>query len=485
MNAHRWLLFVLLLTFIVLTAGAGVRTITASQSQDFPSIILVSRNSDGVPGDDNSGHPSVSAGGRFVAFGSDANNLADDEIASTNVFVRDLQTGQTELVSRHSNGAAADADSYAPSLSADGRYVAFDSFAANLVDDDTVQCDPYCRNVFVHDLQTGETTLVSRNSAGEPGNGPSGSAVISADSRYVAFGSTASNLAEGDDAFCGATRCLQVFVHDRLTGETSVVSRSTDGELGNGHSYPPVISADGRYLAFTSLATNLTNDIIEDCDGNVVVDQCGSVFVHDRQTGETTIVTRGPDGESANGPSDNPALSADGRYVAFDSWADNLTHDDTQLCGEINRYSCLDVFVHDRQTGRTVLVSRHSDGAPGMEDSRVPSLSADGRYIAFVSEDYTLGTRLIPYGYGIVFRDLVLGTTTMIFAGSYEDFTGSPSISSSGRFVVFQTYSGSLVPDDPIRCHDLTGMNSCADVFLYDHGPVGHFAAYTPLLAAP
>jgi Tol biopolymer transport system component len=223
-------------------------------------------------------------------------------------------------------GQGEDGHSLRPSISADGRYVAFASGASNLASGDTNGYD----DIFVHDRQTGQTTRVSVASDGSQENGSSWSPSISADGRYVAFASEASNLVSGDtDGYD------DVFVHDRQMGQTTRVSVASDGTQGNhdsGHWGGSSISAGGRYVAFESWASNLV-----DSDTNSYDD----VFVHDRQTGHTARVSVTSDGTQGNGESRGyPSISADGRYVAFESGASNL------VSGDTNDYS--DVFVHER-----------------------------------------------------------------------------------------------------------------------------------------
>ena len=270
--------------------------------------------------------------------------------------------GTTERVSVDSTGNEGNGDSVSPTISGDGRYVAFSSWASNLVPSDT----NYSDDVFVHDRQTGATERVSVDSAGGQSNGDSGWPVISGDGRYVAFGSGASNLISGD-----TSGLWDVFVHDRQTGATERVSLDSAGNQASG-TYPgslgPAISSGGRYVAFESRATNLVPD-----DTNGTQD----VFVHDRQTGITERVSVDSSGNQGNDGSFSPAVSGDGRYVAFESRASNLVPCDANGDG--------DVFVHDRQAGGTERLSVDSAGSQGDYQSLWPAISADGRYVAFMS----------------------------------------------------------------------------------------------------
>jgi len=330
----------------------------------------VSVASDGTEGNSNSNTPAISADGRYVSFQSEANNLVPgDTNGAVDIFVHDRQTGQTSRVSLATDGTQGNWHSLFPSISADGRYVAFRSAANNLVPGDTNSWP----DIFVHDRQTGQTSRVSLATDGMQGNGDSNWPSISDDGRYVAFYSEASNLTLDD-----TNDVEDVFVHDRQTGETSRISVATDGTQGNSLSGDPSISADGRYVAFASLASNLTPG---DTNGEP------DIFVHDRQTGQTSRVSVAADGTQGMGYSGFSSISADGRYVSFLSAASNL------IPGDTNNQP--DIFVHDRQTGQINHVSVASDGTQGNAPSggvHGSSISDDGRYIAFESE----ASNLVP-----------------------------------------------------------------------------------------
>jgi Tol biopolymer transport system component len=286
------------------------------------TISRVSVKTDGTQGNGGSFQPSISAEGGYIAFVSEASNLVDGDTNETyDVFVHDRQIGVTSRVSVKTDGTQGNGGSFQPSISADGRYIAFLSEASNLVAGDTNGA----YDVFVHDRQTGAISRVSVASDGAQGDNysHSSSTSISADGRFVAFVSGASNLVAGD-----TNGAYDVFVHDRQTGATSRVSVKTNGTEGNGISYPPSISADGRFVAFVSQASNLVAG-----DTNETHD----VFVHDRQTGITSRVSVQTNGTEGNSYSDNPSISPDGRYIAFESQASNL------VAGDTNGF--VDVFV--------------------------------------------------------------------------------------------------------------------------------------------
>jgi Tol biopolymer transport system component len=317
---------------IVLLASLAQADCSPVAASGPPATARVSENSRGEAGNGDSYRASVSLDGRYVAFYSAADNLVSvDTNHDWDVFVHDAQTMRVTRVSISSDGAQGDGFSGFPSISQDGRYVAFSSSANNLVPDDTNGF----QDIFVHDRLTGRTVRASTASDGTQGNEGSFLASLSGNGRYVAFVSLANNLVQGD------TNGLQdVFVHDCQTGRTTRISVTSQGGQAAGPSDTPAMSANGRYAAFRSLARNLVPN-----DTNGVQD----IFVHDLETGRTTRVSVASDGTQANGPSGFHAISADGRYVAFESLAGNLTAGDTN--------GCWDIFVHDCQTGHTTRAS--------------------------------------------------------------------------------------------------------------------------------
>jgi Tol biopolymer transport system component len=401
----------------------------------------VSVASDDTQGDRESSQPGLSADGRYTAFYSWATNLVDgDNNGTADVFVRDRQTGETRRVSVASDGTEGNGVSYQPSLSADGRYVAFRSEASNLVAGDTNQT----WDVFVHDRQTGETQRVSVASDGTQGNGISYQPSLSADGRYVAFHSDASNLVAGD-----TNGTADVFVHDRHTGETRRVSVASDTTPGNDYSYEPSLSADGRHVVFSSFATNLVAG-----DTNARVD----VFVHDRQTGETRRVSVASGGGQGNGDSYQPSLSADGRYVAFISVASNLVGGDTN--------ATYDVFVRDLQTGGTTRVSVASDGTQANNQSLQSALSADGRYVAFRSVASNLVAGDTNGTYDVFVHDRQTRDTRRVSVASNgtqgNNHSVDPWLSADGRYAAFTSYASNLVAGD---------TNGSVDVFVVGAAP--------------
>jgi Tol biopolymer transport system component len=396
----------------------------------------ISVANDGTQANDYSAVPSISADGRYVAFPTQASTLVPGDTNNAwDVFLRDRQTGTTTRISVAGDGSQGDNDSYAPALTPDGRYVAFYSYASNLVAGDTNGR----ADIFVRDRWAGTNTRVSFASDGSQGNDRSVQPVISADGRYIAFWSYASNLVPSD-----TNGVPDVFLRDRQTGTTTRVSVASDGTQGNDSSLRPAISADGRYITFWSDASNLVPG-----DTNGVAD----VFVWDRQTGTTTRVSLASDGSQANNRSVEPAINADGRYIVFWSFASNLVPGDTN--------NDMDVFVRDRQTGTTTRVSLASDGSQGNRYSVQPAISPDGRYVTF----YSAATNLVPGdtndSVDVFRRDRWAGTTTRVSVASDGGQANSQSfdavISADGRYVAFASSASNLVPGD---------TNNITDVFV-------------------
>lgn len=400
--------------------------------------IRVSVGFDNVEGNAQSEDPAVSADGRYVLFVSDASNLVEDDTNEyTDVFLHDRQTGETILVHHAPDGAPADdeADFGSSAMSSDGQLLFFSSAASNLVDPDV---NGNTQDVFAYDLATRKTSLVSMSGPGPlAGNGPSTEPALSANGRFVAFASRATNI--------GVTYRFrkQLFLRDLVTDQIEMISITSSGAEGHGSSEDPGVSADGRYVVFESGASTLVPD-----DTNNQLD----VFVRDRQNGTTTRVSVASDGTEGNGSSGNPSISADGRYVAFDSEADNLVADDTN--GE------RDVFVHDLETGQTTRVSVASDGTQANDWSASPTISADGRYVFFESDATNLAPGETCFDYGgsntcmtqIYRHDRLTGETIRVSVSSdgmaANEWAYRPAASADGRYVVFHSSAKNLVQDE-------------------------------------
>ncbi|MBK7876387.1 MAG: PD40 domain-containing protein [Planctomycetes bacterium] len=312
----------------------------------------------------------MSADARFVAFESDASNLvAGDTNGVRDVFVKDLQTGAVLRASVDSAGNQGDAPSHLATLSPDGTWIAFESDATNLVAGDTNGV----RDVFLHELATGITLRASVATGGAEGNAASTLPSLSVNGVRVAFQSDATNLVAGD-----TNAASDVYVYERATGTTLRASVGAAAVQGDAASAGASISADGRILAFQSDATNL---VAGDTNGWT------DVFARDLLAGFTMRVSVDTGGAQATGPSTILGayqVSADGRWIAFDSTAGNLVAGDTNGTN--------DCFVRDLWTGSVARVDVTTAGAQAAAGARAPSISANGQYVAFESSSSTLVT---------------------------------------------------------------------------------------------
>lgn len=321
----------------------------------------------------------ISADGRRVVFESNDFGLVPaDTNYARDVFLADRETGQTTRISTGSGGEQADGSIWSPSLSEDGRWLAFGSTMSTLVPGDTNEVS----DVFVKDLTSGLVTRVSVGPGGAQCDGGSRAAAMSGDGRWVAYLSTASTPVCG-----GAGGTLGLVVTDRTTGATTRVvdfSASPHAEVRD-----LVVSRDGRWIAFASDAATLVPG-----DVNYVAD----VFVTDRTTGVTTLVSAGPGGAPADGISADPAISADGRWITYRSYASNLVPGDA--------YATSDVFLTDRTTGTTTLLSTSATGTFAAWRSYAPSISADGRFVSYTAY------RPLPSGTATLADVMVVDRTT-------------------------------------------------------------------------
>lgn len=370
-------------------------------------------NNDGVE------NRQVSADGRYVVMVSSAPLVKRQTQLDWQVHVRDRKRGTTTLVSVGHDGGFADGRSWNAQISADGRRVAWESEATNLVPGDTNDE----RDVFVRDLVTGTTTRVSVASDGAQAEGDHGSWIpsLSADGMHVVFASDAPNLAPG---LTGNTE--RAFLHDLGDGTTELVSLGADdipASVADGKAVS--VSGDGSKVSFVSLDAEVTQDADnQDLD----------VFVRDRVAGTTVRVAGNEDG------ADHGTLSADGRFLAYESPDPDIVPGDTN--GE------KDVFVVDLQTESHTLVSRSSSGALGDGYSQHPQISADGRFVVFESN----ATNLVAgdtNGYRDVFRhDLATGATERMNlrpgGGQSDTMATVPGISGDGGHVTFYSTDGDL-----------------------------------------
>ncbi|WP_456389577.1 hypothetical protein, partial [Profundibacter sp.] len=412
----------------------------------FPNnITRVSVATGNIESNDGSSDSSLSADGRYIVFESEASNLVSgDDNGRTDVFLHDRVTGQTERVSVASDGSEGNYWSTNPSISGDGQYVTFDSHASTLIPGPTGDRNG-ANDVFLHDRDTSFTTRISTITGGGEANDWSSNPVMSNGGQYVAFQSSATDLVAGD-----TNDSTDIFLRNLQTDVTTRISVASDGTEANASSsaftgHALNISGDGSHVAFVSRATNLVAG-----DTNNSED----IFVHNHQTGQTTRVSVATDGTEGNDDSRSPDISEDGRYVTFSSAASNLVADDNN--------DRRDVFVHDMVTGQTSRVSVTSDGSEATRGSSYdPVISDDGRYVAFHSSAIDLVADDNNNWGDIFVHDRMTGATrrVSIAEDGSEATNGSyrVSISADGSVISFESSAPNLVSGD---------TNNRSDVFV-------------------
>ena len=439
------------INFTVSATVATVHTVTATDTNGITgtsanikvtaqgAIDLVSSKPDGSVSVALTSHYSNSPGalstdGRYMVFISDATTLTADADANAtfDAYVRDLSTGVTSLITINAAGTAASDTGVSVTspavISGNGRYVTFASTSTNLVS----PAPSAHMHIYRRDLQSNTTILISTDSSGTSGNGDSDAPVISADGRFIAFTSLATNLTAIADANGGN----DIFLHDCQANTTLLVSVNAAGTAaGNGASTLPVINSDGHFVAFASAASDLVAG-----DANAASD----VFRRDMQVNGTasTVIVSGVTGTSTpgNAASSNPQINSTGQFVTFDSTATNL------VAGDVN--GLRDIFRRDCATNTTVCVSAINGSVTpgaGFADTGPAPMSADGRYVVFTSSKTNLVSNDTNGSNDIFRRDCNTNTTILISAlnntGTVSQTGNSKNgqVSSDGRFVAFES----------------------------------------------
>lgn len=383
-------------------------------------------------GNGHSSDADLSADGRFVVFDSFASNLGSgDTNGDRDVFVHDRHMGKTRAVSVDVSGKYRWGASSNPSLSADGRYVAFQSTATFGGVDWSEHDTNGKADIYLKDLYNQQIIPVSSRYF-SVGNGDSFNPAISANGRYIAFESTASNLVAGD---YNNAPDIFVFLNEPGNPQIERIAVGPNFREGNDYtplSYRPSISADGRYIAFTSIFETLVATAID----NEVAD----VFIYDRQTQQTRRVSADTAGNAGNNHSFNASISDNGRYVVYDSSANNLVANDTN--------GVSDIFVYDLETGTNQRLSVDSRGNQGNGHSYQPSISADGQWVTFLSKSTNLANlRNSPAATHGFLHNRQTGETRLV--GPIDPRIGNPiapSLAANGQSMAFHSARSDLGP---------------------------------------
>jgi Tol biopolymer transport system component len=413
-------------------------------------------DSNGVEHSGSSRYPALSSDGRYVVFASTSPLAEGVTLNRSHIYRRDTLKGTTILVSAPDptgTGTEGNADSFTPSISGDGNLVAFTSEATNLVASDTNGVP----DVFVRNIQLGTTIRVSVVSGGAesfPSFFGAFSPAISQDGAFVAFVSDAVDL---DPLVSLANENLNVFRHEIATSATRLVSISTTGgdtDPAGADAQGPSISADGRFITFHSNATNL---VASDANGGKY-----DIFIADMDASSEPVSLVSVTGAStqSNGNSQDSSVSGDGRFVAFSSDASNL---------DGNLFAVANLYLRDRKAQQTTLISLNTSGAQGVAGGQQPWISADGRYVAFLSGSSNLVNDDTNATQDAFWRDTVLGITYRLSVrtnggqatGGASNSSTRVALSHDGRFAAFSSLSPDLVPGD---------TNGVFDVFI--RGPL-------------
>lgn len=399
-------------------------------------------------------NPLISADGRFVSFLSTARLTDNAERDTLSIFLRDTEIGTTTLLNTNLNGVSTRDNVYGYAISSDAQVLAYYSSDGEIVPDDEMDCgsEEYpasCEDLFIYDQRSGETVRIPLGRS--QGLGADYTVAVTANGRFIAYGHQ-NNL----------------WVYDRESGLATPQLTSINGDGPEAPVFAPMFAGDGRYLLFVSAGADLVPD-----DTNETYD----VFLLDREAGSVERISTTAEGGNANntsgaepfheGVGSSLAISADGRFVAFASMATNLTADSINQCDDYRGYTrpCYNIFLRDRETGKTLLITYNSNA-----DSTQPTLSADGRYLAFASTVNLIDMNHPACDYGtlvtcgqIYLYDTALGEIKLVSrtnddpgdGGSYQ-----PALAENGRYLVFTSNASNLIPGE---------INTQPSIFRYDN----------------
>ncbi|MCB0221706.1 MAG: hypothetical protein KDH09_18560 [Chrysiogenetes bacterium] len=391
---------------------------------------LVSKGAEGQGGDGDSLGSIANADGRYSAFASDSDNFVQgDENSSSDIFFFDKEKGKAEAISVNDTGELGNGASTNGVMSSCARYLAYESDATNLVPGDTNGVT----DIYFRDRHTNHTKRISITEKGVEPNAPSLQPSISGCGAFVAFTSAATTLSSADTH--GVT---QIYIKDQAFGGLRLVSLF-NGKPGEYASADPALSPNADEIAFQTSIKNLEADTRE---------STMQLVLTDLKTGEIVLVSRTPQNKPANGNSGEPAISRGGRYVVFSSDATDMT--DTQ-----NTHGGAEVFLYDRETSTVTQVSTTTIGRAPDGPSMHPSISDNGRYVAFESA----ATNLVPGDTNRSNDMFVLDRESSLIERTTVDADGNElegdciagRISNDGRFVTFQSASEAVLPEQDLE----------------------------------
>jgi Tol biopolymer transport system component len=420
---------------LALVCLLGFSTVTASFASLLPgAVVRVSESAEGHRGNKQSTSGTISGDGRYVAFESFATNLGPTDTNGTHdCYLKDLLTGEVKMIGTTFLGAQPYSGSGTPVISGNGRYVLFYNYGLDMWPGIT----DVVRRLYRKDLLTGELRLVSCTAGSVPGNGGNVEYACSADCRYVAFISQSTNLSPAD-----TDSTTDVYVKDMVTGALLLVGTGTNGTKQNGLCRGLDMSGDGRYVVFSSYATNLTTNVVANT---------ANIYLKDLRSGSLEVVSCSSNGTAGNYTSFEPSISGDGRYVAFWSGAGNLAGATFPRTG---------LYVKDRKTGLMKSVGLSVYGAAEGDPYLNPHISQDGRYVAFSSySDHIVpgdDNKLPDY----FVEDLMSGEVRLASpsigeaTGKNDNQTYMPLISADGGVVTYYTPRSDLVMPDLTGTYD-------------------------------
>ena len=425
---------------------------------------LVSTSTAGVLANDRSYYSQISADGRYVVFQSKASNLvAGDNNGRYDIFRRNLQTGTTDLVSVSTAGFSGNGLGLSPTVSGDGRFVAWESDATNVISGDTNGT----WDVFLRDMTQGVTTRISLTAGGGQAGQRSGNPRLTPDARFIVFESDAALVASDTNGLKDA------YFLELATGQLEQISVTAGGVQGNNWSFHCALSDDGRFVCFSSSADNL---VAGDTNGR------GDVFVKDRTMGTIIRVNVSSAGVQSNGESTWPSISGDGQTIAYCSRASTLVVGDTS-----NHW---DLFAFDVPTATTTRLNVQPSGAQANSYVRSPNgISADGRFVIFAS----LSTNLVPgdtNGFQDIFiRDRQLGVTERVSLNAMglepNDDSFVPHMTPDKRVITYTSEASDLVAGDTNGLRDIFAASLVVSIgtpycvaIPNSTGMVGSLAAY-------